>query len=1070
MERADLGLGAESYDVDLAGMFMENRVGVSGQVDLKTNKVRLKEFRLSWGEMKLTLGGEITPSLDVMCNVNNLDIDRLAELIPSVRASTLSGVYSGEMRARYSALSGITAEGSVTSKKGGVWLLPFESFQSAVFYTSGDVHLSELSAKIFGGNLSGSASIRLITGRPPELDLKMSIDSLDIPKAQAVFPWLDSSSGAIDSASCDISGPIDSMSGPVILSSAKLSLAGFDFSNARARIVVRDSSKLDLEFFSNTIGSPVRASGAILLLPDVDLDLGVSLSSLALDEVGKKFPELSSLALSGEGTTSLKIKGNPSKLVISGALSFPSISIQKIHSCSDVLAEFSYSNDGFSLSSAQAVWNEALITAKGNQLNNPRSSDHELNFSGTLKGLRLASLKSLAPQIKEYSLDGVVSGAWQVSGRKDQPLVEADLNASNIGILNNIDLRDAKLNAQYGNSSVSIKSASAVFAGSPVNVAGSVSIPTGDSPVAYNIKGSFQGFDPSELVRIGIVSGDISGDLTGDIRVWSDRGENPSVRVFFKDSSLNYSNVAYISDLNGMVTLSGGNLTFNKLRTKANSGYISLDGSVGNVSGAQTAPGKMPVSVKATISSADIGRLSRMFAPESKGLQGTITGNADIGGSIASPTFSGNATLSGVRAMGLFLPMVRLDNLAGDMNGIKFPNVRATVGRGFINVGGSISMGEEWRAAVKASGRSVDIRSLVFSIDDPRQDLISGSLFFDFEGEGWLDSFTGKGTAKIPSLNAMGLRLTDIQAPFWMSDGFVMVEDSSAMAYGGTVNIQVAKDLAQSNWGGKINVESADMASVIRDLMPDSEGSITGKVNLNFSVGGDTSRTSMQDGSGSLEITNGDVSGFPGVAAVSKVIGGRPLRFQSATIPFSIDGKTLYLLPGSRVQAPSEDPIFRYIMADGSIGLDDLEILLSCVGNVNIRALNAFAAGVQGVLSAAMADNNISTETILQNFLGGAITGFSKNEFKDLSFVVSGAPGDIAFNNVEITTPPKLEMMPAGLTESDNDKDKDREKGEIKIKLEFPTGPGGKKRSDNVGGQVGGQVIEQAIKNGIFSF
>ena len=88
-----------------------------------------------------------------------------------------------------------------------------------------------------------------------------------------------------------------------------------------------------------------------------------------------------------------------------------------------------------------------------------------------------------------------------------------------------------------------------------------------------------------------------------------------------------------------------------------------------------------------------------------------------------------------------------------------------------------------------------------------------------------------------------------------------------------------------------------------------------------------------------------------------------------------------------------------------------------------------------------------------------------------MPFVVEGAPGDIHFKDVAIANPVKLDTMPEGLSLSDKDRDREREKDDIKITREFPAGPGGKKRgSDNVGGQVGGQVIEQAIRKGIFSF
>jgi hypothetical protein len=311
----------------------------------------------------------------------------------------------------------------------------------------------------------------------------------------------------------------------------------------------------------------------------------------------------------------------------------------------------------------------------------------------------------------------------------------------------------------------------------------------------------------------------------------------------------------------------------------------------------------------------------------------------------------------------------------------------------------------------------------------------------------------------------MGIKITDFSAPFWVNEGFVLIEDSSAKGYGGVLKAQIAKDLTLSTWGGRLEVLSADFASVIHDIVPDVEGTVTGSADLILRIEGDSARTSLQDGSGSLEVRNGEVSGFPGTEAVSNIIGGRPLRFSSAYFSFSIDGKTLYILPGSRVSSPSEDPAFKYIMVDGSVGIEERRIDLSCIGNVNVRALNSFSGGLQSLVSAAMDDMG-DTDALLHNFLGGALSGFSRNEFRDVSLVVKGTPDNISFGDIDIAQPLTYDTRPEILNQTANARG--NEENRFRLKVEIPVGPGGG-HGNSVGSQVGGQVFEQAIKS-LFSF
>jgi hypothetical protein len=127
---------------------------------------------------------------------------------------------------------------------------------------------------------------------------------------------------------------------------------------------------------------------------------------------------------------------------------------------------------------------------------------------------------------------------------------------------------------------------------------------------------------------------------------------------------------------------------------------------------------------------------------------------------------------------------------------------------------------------------------------------------------------------------------------------------------------------------------------------------------------------------------------------------------------------------------------------------------------VNIRALNSFVGGVQGLVSSAI-DEGTSGLT-LQNFLGGAITGFSKDEFRDVSLSLKASSSDVSIEKIVISDPPKNDLSPM-LNDAERRREKDDER--LRLRLEFPVGPGGDGRKEGIGSQVGGQVLEHALSD-----
>ena len=1055
-------LGEGRYRVDLRGVYFSKPFTLKADIAASEGAISLRQFDVELSGMTLEATGDVTPSLDLLCSAANVDMDSLSEVLPQLKSATVQGLYSVKAHLRND--TGLTATGEMGSEAGQLWRVPFANLRTDFEYAENEIVLRDLSAHLLGGVASGDAKVGFSPGSTPALSLDFVASGLDTADMLDIFPWLEHFAGKID-ASGDISGPIDALGGTIRLDAEKFAVYGIDASDASVSARLSKSTAFALSFRASAMGAAVQGTGDVRLKPDVRLKLDVDASNISLETLAERFPQIGEAGVDGVGTAHVKISGPADALVFDGSVSFPSMTAMREYALKDVGAAFSYGKGGLALTEAKATFNDATLTAVGSSATNLLGGGENLDFNGSVSNLRLENFSNLIPAIGENHLRGTVSGKWSLGGATADPHVRVSLTAPSLSLLKRVALSNVAAEATYSDGLLEVAAASAKMGDASFSAAGEIVLPMKDKALAYNVKGSFDDLNPEDFVKMGFVSADLSGDLAGDFRVWSEHGETPSARVFFKDSHIVYSNIFDVSNLRGSLTLRDGNLHLDRLRTMINTGYISVTGTVGNVVGKEFALEKIPLDLDVSIASADIGRISRLFMPDSKGYQGVLTGSADIKGSAADPHFKGDASLSGVRAFGLFLPIVRINDVSGNLNEIQFPRVRAIVGRGVINGHGSLHKTTDWSASVEASGRSVDIRSLTFSLDRGVRREIEGTLDFDFKGDGWLHSFEGSGEVRVPTFRAMGIHITDFCAPFWVNEGFVLIEDSSAKGYGGILKAQMAKDLALSNWGGRVEILSADFASVLSDLMPNAEGTISGSADLTLRIEGDSTRTSMQDGSGTFVIRNGEITGFPGTEAVSSIIGGRPLRFSSAAFPFSIDGKTLYLLPGTRISAPSGDPVFKYIMADGSIVIEEKKMSLSCLGNVNVRALNSFIGGLQSLVSAVMDDTG-NTEALLQNFLGGALSGFSRNEFRDVSLIVRGTPEDLHFEGIEISQPMTFDTKPEALNQAASGRETEEER--FRLKVEIPVGPGGGHGS-NVGGQVGGQVFEQAIKS-LFSF
>jgi hypothetical protein len=168
IDRASVLLGLDTFAINTQGHFGGDVMSVSGNIEVADGATSLGDFSVSWGSASVRLNGPVLPEADLACSFSDVDLDASGAILPAIKSSTITGVYSGEFKIGYSDKTGISADGLISSNAGSVWILPFASLKSSLRYSKDRIMLDKISVKLFDANIMGSASVSLLASGPPE--------------------------------------------------------------------------------------------------------------------------------------------------------------------------------------------------------------------------------------------------------------------------------------------------------------------------------------------------------------------------------------------------------------------------------------------------------------------------------------------------------------------------------------------------------------------------------------------------------------------------------------------------------------------------------------------------------------------------------------------------------------------------------------------------------------------------------------------------------------------------------------------------------------------------------------
>ena len=1059
--------GSEWFKVNVSGTLKKKVFSAAGIIKKEKGSWIFDDFSASLEKGTANISGAVYPSLDLKFSTKNLDLYQTAELIPNISTYGVSGHLSasGTLKGQGGEMSAI---GHGTLSEAVIQGIPLSGIDAKWAYDKGliDVELGE--GKVFRSLLKGKfvldtrEEVHTLTLKLSAKDLRFSdwTDKFgeDVRKRSLFL------SGRITSLEADINGPLNALVGTVEIAPSDISYNNMKFIGLAGKATFDGSPSGTVDFSAMHNGQKVALAGKCSFAENTMTDLKLTANEMSLHELGSSVPMLKKYKLNGIFKTSASLRGLTGAWKVQAELSSPQVFIDKIGNVKNIKAkaEYSIKEGTLAVPSAAAVWNGADLTASGRAAVN--GSDTLLAFSGKAANLKTTHLYNLVPFFKTMTVEANVFGSWTLKGTAADPLLEANVRTAGGRFM---DMRIDKFA-----SDITYKTGKLTLA--PMNISAydgraylkcDVNLPSASADAAWALSGKLQGVDLTALNGLLRKREDMDGKCNIDLTA-GDKGSGIAWKAAVTDSDLRWTTFK-ANDVSGTVSGTTKEIRLEGLKVNFLRGENIVNGTITLAEKGKPA-NEAALNLSVSSKNINIYEALRKYLPSVRGIQGLIKSEVSVSGTSVNPSFTGKGTLTPLRYRGFLLPVVDVD-FNGNMSEIRIARAEAKLSGGKI-FGSAKMLKKEgrWHSSMDAKGIAVDIRQFGAYLPEKFRAGLGGLVKFNLRASGSTGDFEGKGTFSSSKMKFMGITLKNVNAPFFISDGYAFMEDVKAEMNGGTLKGGAAIDMNKSFWGGNITALSIDISPTIKQAFPTLKGDITGTGDLKIRGEGETGRLSTIKGSGVVFMNNGEISQFEAVETAKKFTSGKPLRFKAIKATFTYDGGYLTILPGSQATAPDGDPVYRYVMLDGMV-TPKRDLSMFAMGKVNIRALNALLGAMQGVLNtgATIVDGAVDTSAILRGVLGGVLSGFTKSDFSFITMNIGGTIDSPTFSNIKVDKAGRKSTGSNVIPKSAGDPKDNELDGNttIKLKFEIPVGPGSSKTPDNVKGQVLEQTLENILKN-----
>ncbi len=1053
----------------LKGKFKDIPFSIYGITKKESGNWVLDGFLAKLDEGTAKISGAVWPKPDFKAEIKDVNIQKIASIFPDFSKYDVIGTLSAKMEMKGEGKD-IFTMGEGILKKSVLGKISLEEVAAKWKYEEGvlDVTLNE--SKVFESSITGI--LKLDTRTPGKyLELKAAAKNLrfsdwtdKIPNEIAGNASL--LKGSITAIEADLKGPLNALVGKIEIAPSNASYNKMKFTSLQGKAIFdgRPSGMVDLTAFNE--GREIRVIGTVSFAEGVPVDLKLEAKAIKLEELSKAVEELGKYDLNGTADISALIRGNISAIKVKADINSSSAEIKDIGTLIRVKLspEYDLSDGTFTLRNTSFLWNGAHITASGTIKKS--NGAQRFSLSGTIKNASLNKFHDTVEFFKTMGISGDAAGSWTLKGKADSPEILLKLRAAK-GSFSGLKVDKFYTEMTYSSGKLDFSKMEARTGRGSADLKCKVTLPVTNqdgmpsSTLKWDVKGKIKEVDLSALNDLFNAGQDMGGPCSGELRI-ADDGSGLKWSADIRSDGVRWHQ--FVSE-EAQASIKGdpGGIKIDKATIKFLRGKHNVSGSITSSAEDKSFSDS---TLDLTVSSENINmyELLRRHLPVVRGVQGLIKSEIKVSGTLGKPLYKGSGTFAPFRYRGFLLPMVDVA-IDGSMTDVNISEAKARLKTGKLSAKGRVFLKNgKWYGVLDTNGIGIDLRQIGVYLPEQFRERLGGNVNFKFIGKGEVDNFAGEGFFSSERMRFLGIRIKNVNAPFYISDGYAVMEDVKAETNGGTVSGGLAMDINKSTWGGNLTVLSADVAPMIKQAFPSLTGSVSGKGDLKIRAGGETGRMSTVDAAGVLFLKNGEISGFEAVEASKKYTKGKPLLFKTLQSAFTLDEGYLTILPGSQAVAPPGDQVYRYVMLDGLVN-NKKEMSLFAMGKVNIRALNALLGALQGIINVGMEyTGELDKSALLQNFLGGVLSGFTRTDFRFVTMNINGTMESPQFSNVRVNksehmTSPR-NLIPKSASDP-NEKDYSGRDTVFRLKFEIPVGPGVSYPQDS----FQGQIIEQTLGN-----